>query len=58
MVRLSRSKAADGRHHPSTAGQAVITAVYGYALYQADRLLARDRGFCRDYFKPLKLFVP
>lgn len=29
-----------------------------HALHQADRLLARDRGFYRDYFRGLKILAP
>lgn len=29
-----------------------------HAQLQAERLLARDRGFFRDYFKKLKVFYP
>ena len=32
--------------------------VGGHAIALSDRLLTRDRGFYRDYFKPLKIKTP
>jgi predicted nucleic acid-binding protein len=45
---------------PATSGRRVIAdfLIGAHARCLADRILARDRGYYRDYFKGLRLLVP
>ena len=50
-VMLARKKQREGRVLPDFL-------IGAHALEHADRLLARDRGFLRDYFDTLKVWDP
>ena len=44
---------------PMVAGRVIPDFLIGaHAQITADRLLARDRGYLRDYFKKLKVLEP
>ncbi len=47
------------RRRPHVSGRVIPDFLIGaHAFLTADRLLARDRGYLRDYFKKLKLLTP
>ena len=47
------------RRRPHVLGRVIPDFLIGaHALLTADRLLARDRGYLRDYFRKLKVLAP
>lgn len=62
MSQAAALKAADCwsayRRHSGQKGRIVADfLIGGHAMVQCDRLLTRDRGFYKTYFKPLALLI-